>query len=186
MKIIKRVLTDALVLEPKVFEDPRGFFFESFNLQRFREVTGSSINFVQDNHSVSSKGTLRGIHFQIGEFAQSKLVRVTRGSVYDVAVDLRPDSPTYRNWFGVELDAKNKLQLFIPKGFGHAFVALEDDTIFQYKVDNYYSAAHDGGLVWNDEQLSISWPELDLKLSDKDRTLPKLRQLEIKKLWEKK
>ena len=183
MEIVKRVLTDAIVLKPRVFEDDRGYFFESFNENRFIEVIGKEYSFVQDNQSLSSKGTLRGLHFQKGSAAQSKLVRVVKGAAFDVAVDLRPDSPTFKQWYGVELSASNHLQFLIPRGFAHAFVALEDETIFQYKVDNYYSAHHDGGIIWNDEELNIEWPNISLALSEKDKQLPKLNQLNLNKLW---
>ncbi|MDC3345956.1 dTDP-4-dehydrorhamnose 3,5-epimerase [Schleiferiaceae bacterium] len=183
MKIIKQVLTDAIVLKPRVFEDDRGYFYESYNENRFNEVTGREYRFVQDNQSFSSKGTLRGLHFQKGTAAQGKLVRVIKGAAYDIAVDLRPDSPTFKHWFGVELSESNHLQFLIPRGFAHAFVALEDDTIFQYKVDNYYSAHHDGGIIWNDEELNIQWPNLSLELSEKDKQLPKLNQLNLNILW---
>lgn len=183
MEIVKQVLTDAFVLKPRVFEDERGYFYESFNDQKLTETVGKEFNFVQDNQSLSSKGTLRGFHFQKGNAAQSKLVRVVRGSAYDVAVDLRPDSPTFKQWFGVELSESNHLQFLIPRGFAHAFVALEDKTIFQYKVDNYYSAEHDGGIIWNDEELNIEWPNLRLELSEKDKYLSKLNQLNLKTLW---
>jgi dTDP-4-dehydrorhamnose 3,5-epimerase len=146
-------------------------------------VIGKEYRFVQDNQSFSSKGTLRGLHFQKGTAAQSKLVRVVKGAAYDVAVDLRPDSPTFKHWFGVELSESNYLQFLIPRGFAHAFIALEDDTIFQYKVDNYYSARHDGGIIWNDEELNIEWPNLSLELSEKDKQLPKLNQLNFNTLW---
>ena len=183
MEVIKQVLTDAFVLKPRIFEDSRGYFYESFNQNNFEAATGHQIDFIQDNQSFSSKGTLRGLHFQKGEAAQSKLVRVVKGSAYDVAVDLRPESPTFKKWYGVELTDQNHLQFFIPRGFAHAFVALEDDTIFQYKVDYYYSGAHDGGIIWNDEELCIDWPELDLELSDKDKNLPKLNLIDLTKLW---
>jgi dTDP-4-dehydrorhamnose 3,5-epimerase len=183
MEIVKKVLTDAFVLKPRVFEDDRGYFFESFNERRFNEVIGKEYNFVQDNQSFSSKGTLRGLHFQKGTAAQSKLVRVVKGAAYDVAVDLRPDSPTFKQWYGVELSESNYLQFLIPRGFAHAFVALEDNTIFQYKVDNFYSADHDGGVIWNDKELNIEWPNLRLELSEKDKHLPKLNQLNLKALW---
>ena len=146
-------------------------------------LTGTKVNFIQDNQSGSSKGTLRGLHFQTGDAAQAKLVRVIRGSAYDVAVDLRPDSPTFKQWYGVELSEDNHLQFFIPRGFAHAFVALEDNTIFQYKVDNYYSSVNNGGVIWNDEELAINWPELKLELSEKDKILPKLNQLNLNTLW---
>ena len=183
MRLIKRVLTDALVLKPSVFNDGRGYFYESFNEEVFESLTGFKANFIQDNQSCSSKGTLRGLHFQKGYTAQAKLVRVIKGSAYDVAVDLRPDSPTFKQWYGVELLEENHLQFLIPRGFAHAFVALEDDTIFQYKVDNYYSIANDGGVIWNDEELNITWPELKLELSEKDKNLPKLNQLNFNTLW---
>ena len=183
MEIVEKVLTDAFVLKPRVSEDERGYFYESFNEKVFKSLTGIQANFIQDNHSYSSKGTLRGLHFQKGEAAQAKLVRVTKGSAYDVAVDLRPDSPTFKKWYGVELTEDNHLQFFIPRGFAHAYVALEDDTIFQYKVDNYYSGVNDGGVIWNDEELAITWPRLTLELSEKDKNLPKLNQLDLNTLW---
>ena len=183
MEIVEKVLTDAIVLKPRVFKDERGYFFESFNEQVFESLTGIKVNFIQDNQSYSSKGTLRGLHFQKGEAAQAKLVRVTKGSAYDVAVDLRAGSPTFKQWYGVELSAENHLQFFIPRGFAHAFVALEDDTIFQYKVDNYYSGVNDGGVFWSDPELAITWPKLKLELSEKDKNLPKLNQLNINTLW---
>ena len=183
MEIVEKVLTDAIVLKPKVFEDDRGYFYESFNEEGFESLSGIKVNFIQDNQSCSSKGTLRGLHFQKGDAAQAKLVRVTKGSAYDVAVDLRPDSPTFKKWYGVELSAENHLQFFIPRGFAHAFVALEDNTIFQYKVDNYYSSVNDGGVIWSDEELAITWPKLKLALSEKDITLPKINQLDLNTLW---
>ena len=183
MEIVEKVLTDAFVLKPRVFKDQRGYFYESFNDKIFDSLTGLKVNFIQDNQSYSSKGTLRGLHFQSGDAAQAKLVRVTKGSAYDVAVDLRPDSPTFKQWYGVKLSAENLLQFFIPRGFAHAFVALEDDTIFQYKVDNYYSGINDGGVIWNDEELAITWPELKIELSEKDKKLPKLNELNLNILW---
>ena len=183
MEVVEKVLTDAFVLKPRVFKDDRGYFYESFNEIIFESLTGSKANFIQDNQSHSSKGTLRGLHFQTGTGAQAKLVRVTKGSAYDVAVDLRPDSSTFKQWYGIELSEENHIQFFIPRGFAHAFVALEDNTIFQYKVDNYYSSANDGGIIWNDEELAITWPELKLEMSEKDNTLPKLNQLNLNTLW---
>ena len=183
MKIVKKVLTDAIILKPRVFKDDRGYFYESFNERVFESLAGMTTNFIQDNQSSSSRGTLRGLHFQTGSAAQAKLVRVIKGTVYDVAVDLRPDSPTFKQWHGVELSEENDLQFFIPRGFAHAFVALEDNTIFQYKVDNYYSSENDGGIIWNDEELSITWPELKLELSEKDKNLPRLNQLNLNTLW---
>ena len=183
MEVVEKVLTDAFVLKPRVFKDDRGYFYESFNDKVFDSLVGIKVNFIQDNQSYSSKGTLRGLHFQRGDAAQSKLVRVTKGSAYDVAVDLRPGSPTFKQWYGVELSAENHLQFFIPRGFAHAFIALEDNTIFQYKVDNYYSGVNDGGVIWNDPELAITWPKLKLELSEKDRILPKLNQLNLNTLW---
>src|SRR6056300_985320 len=183
MEIVKKVLTDAIVLKPRHFEDERGYFYESFNDKVFESLSGINVNFIQDNQSYSSKGTLRGLHFQKADSAQAKLVRVTKGSAYDVAVDLRLGSPTFKQWYGVELSEENHLQFFIPCGFAHAFVALEDNTIFQYIVDNYYSSVNDGGVIWNDEELAITWPELNLELSEKDKNLPKLYQLNLNTLW---
>jgi len=183
MEIVKKVLTDAIILKPRVFKDDRGYFYESFNERVFESLAGMNTNFIQDNQSSSSRGTLRGLHFQTGSSVQAKLVRVIKGTVYDVAVDLRPDSPTFKQWYGVELSEENDLQFFIPRGFAHAFVALEDNTIFHYKVDNYYSSENDGGIRWNDEELAITWPKLKLELSDKDKNLPKLNQLNLNTLW---
>ena len=183
MEIVEKVLTDAFVLKPIVFKDDRGYFYESFNEKVFESLTGIQANFIQDNQSYSSKGTLRGLHFQKGNDAQAKLVRVSKGSAYDVAVDLRPDSPTFKQWYSIELSADNHLQFFIPRGFAHAFIALEDNTVFQYKVDNYYSGVNDCGVIWNDEDLAITWPELELELSEKDKNLPKLNQLNLNTLW---
>ena len=183
MEIVKKVLTDAIILKPRVFKDDRGYFYESFNERVFESLAGMNTNFIQDNQSSSSRGTLRGLHFQTGSAAQAKLVRVIKGTVYDVAVDLRPYSPTFKQWHGVELSEENDLQFFIPRGFAHAFVALEDNTIFQYKVDNYYSSVNDGGVIWKDEELSIKWPGLKLELSEKDKNLPRLNQLNLNTLW---
>lgn len=183
MKIKARVLTDALILKPRILVDDRGYFYESFNQQSFEKLVGTKINFIQDNQSSSSKGILRGIHFQTGKAAQAKLVRVTKGSVYDIAVDLRPKSPTFKQWHAVILSETNYLQFFIPRGFGHAFVALEENTVFQYKVDNFYSKESDLGIFWKDQDLNITWPNINLSLSDKDKSLPKLNQLNINNLW---
>ena len=172
MKILKQVLNGACVLSPSVFNDDRGYFFESYNQKIFNHLAGDSLNFVQDNQSLSSRGTLRGMHFQTGEFAQAKLVRVVRGAVYDVAVDLRHESPTFKKWYGIELNEENRLQFYIPRGFAHGFVTLTDDTIFQYKVDNYYSKVHEGGIAYNDEEIGITWPLSDVVLSGKDSELP--------------
>ena len=137
------------LIEPKLYRDERGYFFESFNLKEFEENMGTNINFVQDNESLSQKGTIRGMHFQTGPWEQAKLVRVVKGSVYDVAVDIRPNSSTFGKFVGVHLSENNHQQFFIPRGFAHGFVALEDDTIFQYKCDNYYHKANEGSFRWN-------------------------------------
>lgn len=183
MDVIKQVLTDAFILKPRIFRDERGYFYESFNHKAFEKAIGKEINFIQDNQSYSSRGTIRGLHFQTGIASQSKLVRVIKGSAFDVAVDLRPDSLSFKQWYGIELNATNHLQFFIPRGFAHAFVALEDDTLFQYKVDNYYSSDHDAGIHWNDKELNITWPDLKLKSSKKDDSLPNMNQLNLNKLW---
>jgi len=178
MELIKTLISDVYIIEPTVFEDYRGFFMESWSERTF-EAAGLSYRFVQDNHSASLvKGTLRGIHFQKGEKAQAKLVRCIKGAVLDIAVDLRSDSPTYRKWVAVELSAENKKQLLIPRGFGHGFVTLTNETEFLYKVDNFYSPEADGGIRWNDPELSIDWGVMDPVLSQKDQALPWLRDVE--------
>lgn len=175
MKIIQTAIPDVVIIEPKIFADERGWFMESFNEQCFYdELTklGLSIPkaFVQDNHSCSNKGVLRGLHYQIAPYAQGKLVRVTQGSAFDVAVDIRKESPNYGKWVGVELSAKNHKQLWIPEGFAHGFVALEDNTHFLYKTTNYYSKDCERSIRWDDEDLDIDWPiaRKDTRLSDKD------------------
>ena len=180
MEIVEKVLTDAFVLKPRVFKDERGYFYESFNEDVFESLTDLKVNFIQDNQSYSSKGTLRGLHFQTGVAAQAKLVRVTKGTVYDVAVDLRPDSPTFKQWYGVELSEENHLQFFIPRGFAHAFLVLSNNAIFSYKVDNIYAPDFDSGIIWNDPSLSIDW-ELDESkfiISEKDKNLDLLKNIE--------
>jgi dTDP-4-dehydrorhamnose 3,5-epimerase len=164
----------AFLLKPKVFGDARGYFLESFNKKEFEANVGS-VDFIQDNESKSSAGVLRGLHFQKGKYAQAKLVRVVKGAVLDVIVDIRSGSPTFGQHFSVELTDDNKLQLFIPKGMAHGFVVLKDDTIFAYKVDNIYSPENESGILYNDPNLSINWqlPESSLILSEKDRKLPK-------------
>jgi dTDP-4-dehydrorhamnose 3,5-epimerase len=171
MNIKTTTLEGCLIIEPKVFDDERGSFFESFHQKKFEEKIGLKVNFVQDNQSISQRGVLRGLHFQKGKFAQSKLVRVIKGSVLDVAVDLRKDSSTFGKHFSIILSEKNKLQLFIPRGFAHGFVVLEDDTIFSYKCDNYYNKSAEGGVMYNDPYLNIDWmlEEDEIQLSVKDR-----------------
>lgn len=175
MEITKTKLEGVVIIEPAVFGDKRGFFMESWSKRAFAEA-GLDYDFVQDNHSASTvKGTLRGIHFQRGEAAQAKLVRCTKGAVLDVAVDLRPDSPTYKQWIGVELSADNKRQLLIPRGFGHAFLTLTDEVEFMYKADNFYAPEADGGIRWNDPELAVDWGIEEPILSDKDSKSPWLK-----------
>ena len=166
-------IKDLLILEPRVFADDRGYFFESYNDKTFTEHTGKTVEFVQDNESKSSYGTLRGIHFQNPPFDQAKLVRAVSGELLDVAVDLRKDSETFGQWYSEILTAENKKQLYIPRGFGHGFVVLSESAIFSYKVDNYYSKDHDSGITWNDAKLNIDWqiPEDAILLSEKDKNL---------------
>jgi dTDP-4-dehydrorhamnose 3,5-epimerase len=167
MEIIETKLKGVVVIKPRVFEDARGYFFESYNEQVFAKAE-MSLNFVQDNQSLSQKGVLRGLHFQNPPFAQGKLVRVITGAVYDVAVDIRKGSPTYGEWFGQELNAQNKWMMYIPEGFAHGFVTLEDNTIFSYKCTNIYNKASEDCLLWNDEDLKIDWPFNNPLLSEKD------------------
>ncbi len=169
MKCELTELEGVLIIEPRVFGDERGAFFESFNQAQFDEFVGEKIAFVQDNQSISQKGVLRGLHFQNPPFAQGKLVRVVKGAVMDVAVDIRKDSPTYGKHVAVELSEKNYRQLWIPEGFAHGFVALEDDTIFAYKCTNYYAPKSEGCLKWDDEQLAIQWGIEAPIVSEKDR-----------------
>ena len=158
MKLIDTSIPDVKILEPKVFCDERGFFFESFNSNLFEECIGKQVNFVQDNHSKSSKHVLRGLHYQLEPCAQGKLVRCTYGEVFDVAVDIRRSSPTFGKWVGVNLSAENKRQLWIPEGFAHGFVTLSEHAEFLYKTTNYYSSEHDRSIAWNDEDINIRWP----------------------------
>lgn len=175
MKFTKTDLEGVLIVEPAVFGDHRGFFMESWSRREF-EKEGLYYDFVQDNHSSSAvKGTLRGIHFQRGDKAQAKLVRCVKGAVLDVAVDLRPASPTYKKWVAVELSAENKKQLLIPRGFGHGFVTLTDDVEFLYKADNYYAPEADGGIHWNDPEIGVDWGVEHPILSQKDENAPLLK-----------
>ena len=162
-------IKDLLLIQPRVFEDDRGLFYESFNETKYKEILGSEIQFVQDNISVSKKNVLRGLHFQNPPFAQGKLVTVLRGSVLDVAVDLRKESATYGQYQLVELSEINKLQFWIPAGFAHGFCALEDNTIFSYKCSNYYSPQHEETIKWNDADLSIDWKIINPIVSEKDK-----------------
>ncbi|MCY0970064.1 dTDP-4-dehydrorhamnose 3,5-epimerase [Chryseobacterium wangxinyae] len=171
MKLISTPLTDCYVIEPTVFEDERGYFYEKFNEQKFQELTGLNGHFVQDNISKSSYGVLRGLHLQKGENAQAKLVSCLEGKVLDVAVDLREGSDSFGKWFSVELTDENKLQLYIPRGFGHGFSVLSDTALFSYKCDNFYNKESEGGVLWNDTELNIDWqiPVEDILISDKDK-----------------
>ena len=174
MKRIDTKLPGVVIVEPQVFGDHRGYFMETYSTKAFADI-GITNEFVQDNQSFTAqKGTLRGIHFQNAPMAQAKLVRVTRGAVLDVAVDLRKGSPTYRQWVGVELSAENKRMLFIPRGFGHGFVTLTDDVEFCYKVDNLYSKECDRGIRYNDPAIGVDWGDVEPILSQKDATSPML------------
>ncbi|SDZ81187.1 dTDP-4-dehydrorhamnose 3,5-epimerase [Bizionia paragorgiae] len=179
MKAIPTKLKQCFIIEPSVFIDSRGYFFESFNQKTFNELIGQKVDFVQDNESYSTKGVLRGLHFQKEEWAQAKLVRVVKGCVLDVAVDIRKDSPTYGDYLSVELSDDNKKQLFIPRGFAHGFVVLSDTAIFSYKCDNYYNKASEGGIIYNDTTLNIDWklPFDKLIISEKDSILPTFETL---------
>lgn len=178
MRFIRTDIEDVVIIEPKVHGDERGYFVETFRADKLEEFLGYQINFCQDNESKSSRGVLRGLHYQLHPAAQTKLVRVIHGSVLDVAVDIRKGSPTFGKHVSVKLSGENKRQLLVPRGFAHAFVVLEDDTIFAYKVDNYYSPENDRGILFCDEALGIDWtmPREELKLSAKDQVQPKLNE----------
>lgn len=182
MKVTETGLEGCLVIEPQIFGDGRGYFFESYNEQRFLEKTGIKVTFIQDNQSKSNRGVLRGLHFQRGEFAQAKLVRVIKGKVLDVVVDIRANSPTYGEKFCVVLSEENQKQLFVPRGFAHGFSVLEDDTIFSYKCDNYYNKASEGGIIYNDQDLNIDWmlEDHEIQLSEKDKILQSFQELSDK------
>lgn len=169
MKVTPLKISDVRLIEPDVFEDERGFFYESFNQQKFNEVIGENVTFVQDNHSKSSKGVLRGLHYQEAPFAQAKLVRVVAGEVFDVAVDIRKDSLTYGQWVSEVLSAENKKQLWIPEGFAHGFLTLSDQAEILYKVTNFYNKSSDRSIRFDDIKLSIPWPKMDYFLSKKDQ-----------------
>lgn len=160
MKVIPTAIPDVLILEPKVFGDERGFFMESFNQKVFDEAIGYHVDFVQDNHSRSSRGVLRGLHYQTGDKAQDKLVRVTQGAVFDVAVDMRRSSPTFGKWVGVELSGTNHRQLWLPKGMAHGFLVLSESADFLYKTTDFYAPAAEGCVRWDDPTLAIAWPDV--------------------------
>jgi dTDP-4-dehydrorhamnose 3,5-epimerase len=180
MRVEATKLKDCYIIHDTVFEDDRGYFFESFNQQKFLDLTGLNISFVQDNQSKSSRGVFRGLHFQQHEHAQAKLVRVLKGKVLDVAVDIRESSPTFGEYVAVELTATSRTQLFVPRGFAHGFSVLEDDTVFFYKCDNFYNKASEGGLLYNDPSLAIDWKleAGEFILSEKDKVNPLLSQVE--------
>ena len=178
MHITPTAFKDLLIIQPSVFEDERGYFFEPFNEARFRLLTGLNLTFVQDNESMSHKGVLRGLHFQVPPKSQGKLIRVTRGAVLDVVVDLRKTQPTYGQHFFIELSEENKTQLYVPEGFAHGFVVLRDFTIFSYKCTNYYSKEHERSLLWNDPDLHIDWGISDPIVSEKDKNALRLHQLD--------
>ncbi len=183
MNFIETKLKGCFILESKVFKDERGYFMESFNEQTFQNGTGEKVHFVQDNQSFSSKGVLRGLHYQCGEFAQAKLVRVLQGEVLDVAVDIRPESETYGQYEAVLLSGENQKQFFIPKGFAHGFLVLSETATFFYKCDNFYNKESEGGIIYNDATIGVDWqfPLEDLLISDKDKVLPTIEN--AKKVW---
>jgi dTDP-4-dehydrorhamnose 3,5-epimerase len=179
MKLIDTKMKDVFLIEPAVFGDNRGFFMESYNDMRFKEMV-TDCTFVQDNHSLSTEsGVLRGLHYQLTPKAQTKLVRVLAGAIYDVVVDIRKSSPAFGQWMGFILSAANKRQLLVPKGFAHGFVTLVPNTEVLYKVDEYYSSEHERGIAWNDLSLGIDWPTSQPILSDKDAKLPSLKDAEM-------
>ncbi|MEO4145116.1 MULTISPECIES: dTDP-4-dehydrorhamnose 3,5-epimerase [Acinetobacter calcoaceticus/baumannii complex] len=186
MNVIETKIKGLLILEPKVFGDDRGWFMESFNQKAFEEALderGLDIpQFVQDNHSLSQKGVLRGLHYQLNPYAQGKLVRVVQGKAWDVAVDIRKSSPTFGQWVGIELTGENHKQFWIPAGFAHGFVALEDNTQFLYKTTNYYNKESEGAIVWNDPSIAIDWPINNIGqvlVSDKDKVALKLEDAKL-------
>jgi dTDP-4-dehydrorhamnose 3,5-epimerase len=176
MNVIQTKLKDCVIIEPKVFGDHRGFFLETFQADRYRDMAGISLPFVQDNHSRSAKGVLRGLHFQKAK-PQGKLVRVVSGEVYDVAVDIRRDSPSFGQWEGVILSEENKRQFWVPPGFAHGFVVLSDTADFEYKCTDYYDPSDEGSLIWNDPAMAITWPLKNPTLSDKDSKAPTFAEL---------
>ena len=179
MVVIPASIPDVLVLEPRVFGDARGFFFESFNRRTFAELTGYTGDFVQDNHSRSPRGVLRGLHYQLRQ-PQGKLVRVVEGAVFDVAVDVRRNSPTFSRWFGVELSAENKRMAWIPPGFAHGFLVLSDSADFLYKTTDYWAPEHERTIAWNDPAIGIEWPlQGEPQLSAKDKLGKRLAEAEV-------
>jgi len=179
MKVTRTEIPEVMILEPKVFGDARGFFFESWNERVFREATGVDAHFVQDNHSRSAKGVLRGLHYQLKQ-PQGKLVRVVRGAVFDVAVDVRRSSPTFGKWVGVELSEENQRQFWVPPGFAHGFLVLSESADFLYKTTDYYAPEHERCIIWNDPDIGIKWPLAgEPKLSGRDAQGLPLRQAQV-------
>jgi dTDP-4-dehydrorhamnose 3,5-epimerase len=178
MNVIDTPLYGVKIIEPKVFGDARGFFKETFSVKRYKDIAGIDLTFVQDNHSRSSKGVLRGLHFQKTK-PQGKLVSVTRGAVYDVAADINPASPTYGHYVGVELSEDNHRQLWVPPGYAHGFCVLTDEVDFVYKCTDYYDPSDEGGVAWDCPVLNIAWPLSDVRLSEKDRNYPRLKELYV-------
>ncbi len=179
MEILETTLKDCYLLEPKVYTDVRGAFFEAYRKDELEALIGQRVNFIQDNHSISKRGVLRGLHFQKDPHAQAKLVRVVKGEVLDVVVDLRNDSPTYGQHYKTRLSSGNRKMLFIPRGMAHGFLSLTEDTVFTYKCDNYFNRESEAGIRFNDPELEIDWeyPHKDIILSEKDKNLPTLKQL---------
>ncbi|WP_074405894.1 dTDP-4-dehydrorhamnose 3,5-epimerase [Aquimarina megaterium] len=181
MEIQSTFIDGCFILKPRVFDDERGSFFESFNQKVFEEITGLKVDFIQDNQSVSKRGVLRGLHFQTGDYMQAKLVRAVKGEVLDVVVDLRPNSKTYKEHFSIVLNDHNNFQLFVPRGFAHGFITLSESAIFSYKCDNYYHKSSESGIIYNDPDLAIDW-KLDvseIQLSEKDKDLAFIKDLKL-------
>lgn len=183
MNFIPTKLQGCYIIEPKIIQDERGYFMESFNEKTFQNGVGQAVHFVQDNQSFSSKGVLRGLHYQTGEYAQAKLVRVLQGEVLDVAVDIRPDSPTFGQYEAVILSGENQRQFFVPRGFAHGFLVLSETATFFYKCDNFYNKESEGGIIYNDENININWQFSleDLIISEKDKVQPTIEN--AKKVW---
>lgn len=183
MNFIPTKLKGCYIIEPKIIQDERGYFMESFNEKTFQNGVGQAVHFVQDNQSFSSKGVLRGLHYQTGEYAQAKLVRVLQGEVLDVAVDIRPDSPTFGQYEAVILSGENQRQFFVPRGFAHGFLVLSETATFFYKCDNFYNKESEGGIIYNDENINIDWQFSleDLIISEKDKVQPTIEN--AKKVW---
>ncbi|AMC10876.1 dTDP-4-dehydrorhamnose 3,5-epimerase [Lutibacter profundi] len=181
MKFIKTEIPEVVLCKPTVFNDDRGYFFESFKKNTFENFIGYPVNFCQDNEAKSTKGVLRGLHYQLPPFAQSKLVRVVKGSVLDVVVDIRKNAPTFGKYIAIEISEENKYQLFIPRGFAHGYVGLSDEVIFMYKVDNYYNQEAERGIIYNDNFLGIDWKldEKELIISEKDKAQPLFKNADI-------